>query len=178
VGTSITFTATLGGAQGPFEYRWWLREGRKWKMVQDYSANPTFVWTPTRADSGYRIGVWVREPGALLRLDHGAIPFPIKEGAAQSPRVLDLSSDLPPPQRVGTTITFTAVMNGVGAPVEYRWWVRQAGRWVMTRDWSSNSTFVWTPDAPDSRYKIGVWARNVGAVDYEIDSMKFPIGGP
>jgi hypothetical protein len=45
----------------------------------------------------------------------------------------------------------------------------------MVRDWSSAPSFVWTPDSPDSDYKVGVWVREAGQEQFEVGSLLFPI---
>jgi hypothetical protein len=36
------------------------------------------------------------------------------------------------------------------------------GSWNVVSNWSASSTFVWTPSAASSVYRIGVWVRNAG----------------
>ena len=101
---------------------------------------------------------------------NGAIPFPI-----EPIRLTSLTANLDPPQPVGSSITFAAQANGGGAPLEYRWWVLSAGTWVMVLDWKPVSSITWTPSAPDSGYKVGVWVRRVGGTEHGFGAVSFPV---
>jgi hypothetical protein len=48
----------------------------------------------------------------------------------------------------------------------------------MVRDWSSSETFIWTPGSPDPGYKVGAWVRQVGAAEYDVGAVPFPIETP
>ena len=62
-GTAVTWTTQAGGT-GPLEYEYWLfRPSTNWWKQQPYSLSPTFVWTPTIADT-YRVSVRVRPAGS------------------------------------------------------------------------------------------------------------------
>jgi hypothetical protein len=78
-GTSITFTATVTGGTAPYQYKWWIFDGKNWTLARDWSTASTFVWRPTVPDA-YRIGVWVRD--ATTTADVGtanySVPFRIR----------------------------------------------------------------------------------------------------
>ena len=78
VGATITFTATAQGGAAPHEFKWWLYDGRTWVQVRDWGA-ATFSWTPTTANSNYRIGVWARDAGSTVdRSDiNASLSYPI-----------------------------------------------------------------------------------------------------
>jgi hypothetical protein len=59
-GTAVTFTAAASGGLAPYQYKWWLFDGTTWTVAQNWSTTPTFTWTPTVANPGYTISVWVR----------------------------------------------------------------------------------------------------------------------
>jgi len=62
-GTAVTFSAAPNGGVSPYQYKWFQFDGVSWTMLADWSANNTFLWTPTVANPNYRIGVWVRSSG-------------------------------------------------------------------------------------------------------------------
>jgi hypothetical protein len=74
---------------------------------------------------------------------------------------VSLSPGKPSPQVAGTPIIFTAAATGGVAPYQYKWWVLNGTTWIVGQNWSSNSTFTWTPTAPGS-YTIQAWAQNSG----------------
>ena len=59
-GSSITFTATVAGGVGPHQFKWWVHAGNGWYIARDWAQGNTWTWTPTVANSGYRVSVWVR----------------------------------------------------------------------------------------------------------------------
>jgi hypothetical protein len=180
VGTSITFTvATSGG--GTLEYRWWIKEGRKWTMVRDWSPAASFAWTPSSPDPGYKVGVWVRSVGHS-GYEVSSEPFPIEAAPNENEipptealQITGLTADLPAPQPAGTSISFTVETSGGEGVLEYRWWIKEDGKWTMAEDWGSASSFVWMPLAPNPGYKVGVWVRIAGAQEYEVAALPFPI---
>jgi hypothetical protein len=66
------------------------------------------------------------------------------------------------PQLTGTSVTLTAGASGGTAPYSYKWWVQKdGGAWTLLRDWNTNTTLIWTPNASGS-YAIGLWTRSAG----------------
>ena len=61
--TSVTFTGTANGSSPQYQY--WLYNGKTgvWKMMQDYSADPTWLWIPL-AKGTYVVQVWARPAGS------------------------------------------------------------------------------------------------------------------
>lgn len=82
--------------------------------------------------------------------DHSHLPVIAGSGA-------DKSS----PQSVGATITFTAIASDPdGDAILYRFWMRKgSGSWAVVQDWSSSSTFAWTPTQTGD-YQLIVWIRD------------------
>jgi hypothetical protein len=52
------------------------------------------------------------------------------------------------PQSPGSTITFTATATGGTAPINSSGGCLTGRAWAIARDWSTSSTFAWTPSAP------------------------------
>src|SRR5439155_1402755 len=79
-GTTVTFTAAASGGTAPYQYKWWLSDGTTWTVVQAWSATATFVWTPTSANNGYVVAVWVRSAGNAVDAAEKSVglPYPIR----------------------------------------------------------------------------------------------------
>ena len=184
--TMTTFTATTTGGVGLIQFKWWVFDGVTWTMAQDWSSSRTFSWIPSRSSTNYSVGVWAKSgatPGDTYDRPQstGSIAFAI------SPPTLTLTSltaNLPPPQPLGTPITFTATATGGIAPLQYKWWVFDGSTWTVARDWSTANTFAWSPATGGSSYMMGVWARSAtnGTDLYDrpeaTASMPFAITGP
>jgi hypothetical protein len=71
-GNGITWTARATGGTGPLQYQFWMLDEAlaTWTIVQPYSTNNRFTWTPTAADAGrYVVQAWVRSPGSTADYD-------------------------------------------------------------------------------------------------------------
>ena len=78
------------------------------------------------------------------------------------PVITSFVADKVSPQAAGTTITFTATASDpdAGDQILYRFWMRRgSGSWTVVQDWSSSSTFAWTP-AQTGDYQFIVWIRD------------------
>jgi hypothetical protein len=181
-GTTITFTATGQGGNGPLQFKWLVHDGNSWSAVTGWSAQNTFAWTPAVANSSHRIGVWARsngsstdEPDATSSDDYA-----ISIAVVNAPRLTDvmLSTDAVAPQPMGRTINITATPVG-GAPGHtYRWLIHDGTQWNVVSGWTTSNQFAWTPAKADPNYRIGVWVRAGGntSEDYEVStSQLFPI---
>ena len=65
-----------------------------------------------------------------------------------------------------TAITWTAVVSGGVAPLQYQFqrYSVTSGLYTVVQNWSTSSTFSWTPTTAEAgRYFIGVYVRNAGA---------------
>jgi hypothetical protein len=90
-------------------------------------------------------------------------------------RVESLTADRTAPQRLGTTVTFTAVGAGGAGPYEYQWRVYDGATLVTQVNWSTNNQFVWTPTSATSGYQVRVLVRRVSTTPYATATMNFPI---
>ena len=59
---AITWTASVSGAVGPWEYKFIAFDGITWKTLQDYSTQTTFTWFPPAHTCALQ--VWVRAIGS------------------------------------------------------------------------------------------------------------------
>lgn len=157
-GASIRWTATTAGGVPPYSYKWWIYDGA-WRTVQDWSANSTFVWTPTVAQ-GYMVAVWVRSAGVTLDEPERAASI---EYFIYTPiATMTLQSDVASPQRTGAPVVWTANAAGGTPPYTFKWWQSDGSTWQVLQEWSASNRYVWTPLAPNPAYTIRVWARSAG----------------
>jgi hypothetical protein len=73
-----------------------------------------------------------------------------------------LTANVASPQNSGTGVTFTAAGSGGTTPRQFKFFVQQSGGSAqMVRDWSTTTTYTWTPTTAAS-YTVIVWARSAG----------------
>jgi hypothetical protein len=167
VGTPITFTATAANGTAPYSYKWFVSpDGVTWTILQNWSASNTYTWTPTVANSAFRVGVWVRSANNTADAydnpqSNGSIAFPVNPATQLT--LTGLTSNLPSGQPVGTPITFTASASGGFAPYQYKWFVSDGKTWKEMQDWSSSNTWTWTPTSAGGNTRVAVWVRSAGS---------------
>ena len=71
-----------------------------------------------------------------------------------------LTANLAAPQPPGSPVTFTAAATGGAAPYQFKWWLWNGATWTVLRNWSTSTTFAWTPSTSNPGYAIGVWVRS------------------
>jgi hypothetical protein len=163
-GTPITWTATAIGGTAPLQYQFWrLRQGVGWTMVQDYSPNNTFTWTPGISDGGtYNLQVWVRSTGssAIFEAWRAFNNFVIIGPPAV--QVTGFTANVSFPSPVFAPITWTATAAGGAGPLLYQFWrLRQGVGWMLAQDYSTLNTYSWTPvEADAGTYLIQVWVKS------------------
>ncbi|MGH9147511.1 MAG: IPT/TIG domain-containing protein [Vicinamibacterales bacterium] len=95
-----------------------------------------------------------------------------------------LTSSAPAQPCIGTTITFAATATGGVAPYAYKWWVFDGSTSTIGQNWSTSSTFAWTPTQPKPSYVVTVWVRSASSTADNLDnpgatlSMTVAVGGP
>jgi hypothetical protein len=161
-GTTIGFSAAGSGGQAPYQYKWWVHDGKNWRLGQDWSSNGTFNWRPTNAGS-YMVAVWARNHGVTANASQALaqVAFTITNGAPVPPLVMAMGSSVASPQSAGTIVTFAAAASGGVAPYQFKWWVHDGAAWRVAQNWSTNATFDWQPTTAGS-YIVAVWGRNSG----------------
>jgi hypothetical protein len=169
VATPVTFTATATNGTAPYAYKWWLFDGTNWTILQNWSASNTYTWTPSAANSAFRVAVWVRNSGSTADAydnpqSNGSIAFPVNPATAATPLTLTgLTSNLSAPQAIGTPITFTAIASGGTAPYQFKWFVFDGKTWTEMQNWSTSNTWTWTPTSAGGKTRVGVWVRSAGS---------------
>jgi Putative Ig domain/Glucodextranase, domain B len=166
-GTPITFTATATNGTAPYSYKWWLFDGANWTIMQNWSTSNTYTWTPTVANSAFRVSVWVRNAGSTADIydnsqSNYSIAFPVNS-ATPALSVTGLSANRIAPQPVGTPITFTAAVSGGTAPQQFKWMLFDGSNTSVVQGWSSNNTWTWTPSTANAAYQVTVWARSAAS---------------
>jgi hypothetical protein len=165
VGTSVTFAAAGLPEQGGYEYRFWLKEGAAWSVVQNYATNATWTWNTTgKAEGTYYVQVDCRAVGSTAaREAANVVAYGL--GAAATPATgVNLSPSLASPQAVGTSVTFTAAGLPEQSGYEYRFWLKEGGVWSVVQNYSVTPTWTWnTTGKAEGTYYVQVDCRAVGS---------------
>ncbi|NPV62029.1 MAG: hypothetical protein HPY61_05255 [Methanotrichaceae archaeon] len=172
VGVTARWMATAFDPDGdPVFFRYWLRgpsTGGLWKMVRDWSTDPTWTWPTSLADIGTsEVQVQARD-GRHASLtgwddDAGALFTVLRPN--EPPRLTALNPDKPSPQYASTPVKFAAFSSDPdGDPVLYRFWLKGPSTdnaWKVVQDWSYANTWTWNSAAADSgAYTVYVYARD------------------
>jgi hypothetical protein len=149
VGTTMTFKTVASGGVGPYEYQWWVYDGKQWSIGAAWSPKDTFSWRPNSANSQYAVAAWVRSStnrdASHTREMENWIPYAVTARRALSVRI---ESSQPAPQRAGTAIRFTARPSDPDRVYSYKWWLFDGSSWVAVSEWAASPVFVWTPTVP------------------------------
>jgi len=140
-------------------YRFWVKDpGSRWSMVQDYSAATTHLWAQTGLAGSYALEVDVRDASETSAYDSVFnLTFAVNGCSGVTPSASPSS-----PQAPGTPITLSGNATCPGTAT-YRFWVRPSGgSWRIARDYSTSSTFAWTPTI-SGNYALEVDVRDQNA---------------
>jgi len=172
IGVTARWTATAFDPDGDLVfYRYWLRgpsTGGLWKLVRDWSTDPTWTWPTSPADVG------TSEVQVQVRDGHHASPSGWDDDAGAlftvlrpnlPPKLTALNPDKPSPQYAGTPVKFGAIAaDPDGDPVLYRFWLKgpsTGNAWKVVQDWSYASFWTWNNAAADAgAYTVYVYARD------------------
>lgn len=177
-GTLVMFTATATDGVAPVEFKWFVSDGVSSTVTQDWSTTATFAWTPGAANASYGITVWARSAGASADAPEQTATMRFAILGTPLAGVI-LTANKKAPEKLGTTVTFTATPIGGLPGVEFKWLVFDGRSWTVAREWRTTATFAWTP-ATAGAYKIMVWARSAGTTADEAEqsaTMAFSIDG-
>jgi N-acetylmuramoyl-L-alanine amidase len=170
-GSNITWTAEGLNSTAPQTYRFWIDDGSGWVVARDWAESHSFVWIP-RAEGTYSIQVWARAAGSTTEFDDYAFAGPVTVTAPLPLTVTSFSPDVSttPSVPVGTPMTWTAALSGGIGPHSYQFWADQGSGWVLLRDWSTASSFVWTPLA--GTYTLLVTVRSADSTE-DFDAYRY-----
>jgi hypothetical protein len=152
VGTQILFTTNAAAGVQPYQYKWLVSTATS-TTVREWSTDATLLWQPALAGS-YQITAWVRNGNTTTNAPANGsssliVPFTIDAPAVARPlTVAAPTANLRSPQRVGTQIQFTARTDGGVSPIQFRWLVSSGQGWHVQQDWSTSSSFTYTPTVP------------------------------
>ncbi len=172
VGATVMWRASaVDQERNPVFYRYWLRgaaTGGVWRVVRDWSTDPTWVWPTSPADAGtseiqvqVRDGLhsspsgWDDDAGALFTVLRPNMP----------PTLISLMPDKPRSQIAGWPIKWLAVASDPDRePLFYRFWLKgpsTGGDWKIVQDWSAKNQWTWTSSGSDAgAYTVYVYVRD------------------
>jgi Fibronectin type III domain len=171
---TVAFTSTLARAgdltlqwdppaSGPVAGYIVLYGSSSGSYSQQFNAGNSTSYTVTNLTDGYTYFFAVRAYDAA-----GTAGLPSSEVSATIPSAikpvvtsLTMTSDVPAPQSVGTTVNWSASSTGGVTPYQYQWSVYKAGSWSLGA-WSTSNKWSWTPPAAGSDYQVKVAVRSSG----------------
>jgi hypothetical protein len=164
-GSHVDWTAAVPDPSADLEYQFWIYsvETASWTLGRAYDPGPMFRWIPP-AVGDYALQVWARQRGSVEQYEvlRSTNFLRVTQEPAQ---VVSLTSDVPLPATPGTTITWTAgAIGGTAGPLQYRFWRRSNGVWILAQEYSSVNSYTWTPTAADvGEHALQVWVRSAGS---------------
>ena len=172
--TTIRISPQAVGA-GELQYKFWIHDGTKWDIPQDFSEKNYYDWTPTKAGT-YRLWVDVKDStGAMLSKQTSYI---IEENIKLS--IGDIYTDKSSPQLVNTPITISPDAIGTGE-LQYKFWIHDGVSWSIPQDFSTKNYYKWTP-VKAGNYRLWVDVKDsTGAmvskeIYYTINEQQLGIG--
>jgi hypothetical protein len=87
-GTTILWTASASGGITPYQYRWWVYDGKTWSAATVWTTTSTWSWKPTKANSNYVVKVGMRSAGQSSDTPQASatVSFPISPAPAKCTR--------------------------------------------------------------------------------------------
>ncbi len=172
IGATIRWSATANDPEGnAVFYRYWLKgpsTGGFWRLVRDWSTDPTWTWPTTPADAGtsevqvqVRDGLhagpsgWDDDAGGLFTVLRPNLP----------PTLVSLMPDKPSSQTAGTPIKWTATATDPDRDhLLYRFWLKgpsTGNNWEIVQDWSTRNQWIWSSLPNDGgAYTVYVYVRD------------------
>jgi len=159
VGNTITWAATAAGGTGPVTYQFWVHDGATWAVGRAWDVSARWRWVPERAGT-YTVQVWARNAGSTA--PHDAWRQAVASIAPPPPLTVSSVTPDPTSAAAGHPVTWTVQASGGQEPYTYQFWLYDGASWRMGQDWSTSSTWVWTPPTAGT-YTFQVWVRNANS---------------
>jgi hypothetical protein len=137
-----------------------------------WTASNQFTWTPTVANPNYRVSAWVKRASNPKDEWEATAerPFAIAEPSFPVASVA-LTSNVPTPQILGSTIVWTATATGGTGALVYKWFVSNDGAsWTTNGVWAPSNQFTWTPAAAGANYRVSVWVKRASNAKDEFEA--------
>jgi hypothetical protein len=142
-------------------------------------------WVNSRGGSGIATGTTSWSAGISLQSGSNVLTVTARDAAGNTKtdvltvtfndalRITSLTANRVAPQKVGTSVTFTATAAGGDGTYEYQWRLFNGTTWVTKSNWSAGNTYVWTPTTATSSYQMRAVVRSAGK--QVMSTMTFPI---
>jgi len=172
IGAAIRWQASAIDPEGnPVFFRYWLNGPATrgaWRMVRDWSTDPTWIWFTSPADAGVsHIQVQVMDGLHTSPMgwddDAGALFTVLRPN--QPPALISLKPNRSSPQSAGTPVSWTALASDPDREaVYYKFWLKgpaTGNAWKVVQDWSVKNQWIWTSTGYDGgAYSVYVYARD------------------
>jgi len=152
-GGNATWTATATGGTGSYQYSYWHMgpdTGGVYVKAQDWGSSNTWTWATSTDNIGNNY-VMVKVRNSDLS---GSAVYKISGVYKVNPTlgISGLTANKTSPATVGSSVTWTATATGGTGSYLYSFWRTgpdTSGAYVKIRDWTSASTWNWTPVAAE-----------------------------
>jgi hypothetical protein len=163
-GTAVTFTANGSGGVAPHQFKFLVQpSGGAVQVVQNWSTATTYTWTPATAGT-YTVTVWARSAGVTVDAAQASaqMSYVVSTPPIAPVTGATLTTSPASPQNSGTAIGLSASGSGGVGPRQFKFFVQPSGGSAqMVRDWSTATSYTWTPTTAGT-YTLIVWARSAG----------------
>jgi hypothetical protein len=174
---SATDIACATGEAPEYLFRAQLADTTAWQTVQSWSASATATWNATGLPSGkYNVEVLARAQGHHVSAESSKRLTLLVGDVCNS---VALTTDVEPPQSVGTKVELNANAACTAGSAEYSFQVASAAGVVsLLRNWGPSPATTWDTTAlAAGEYTLAVSARHTGNAAYDSTrSFKFRIG--
>lgn len=162
INNAININAEAAGSSNIL-YRFWIHDGARWSIVQDYSNRSSYKWIPGKVGT-YRIWVDVKDANSRSENDSfKEIIYTVNNVTA------GITVDKTAPQPSNSIIKLTANSTGTSNPL-YRFWIHDGVSWSVVQDYSTLKEYNWTP-SKSGNYRVWVDVRDALSTK-ENDSFK------
>jgi hypothetical protein len=166
IGSSIRYDAQGLGGLGQYEYKFQLKNGGVWTVVQAYSTTRSWTFDSNTYPPGlYYISVYSRNLGSSASYEAFKLGnITIKEPPPPPTTGLKVTTSTPPPFIFGDDVLFQASGVGGSGEYEYKYSLHDGTSWTVVQDYSTTSTWNWvTGDYSTGRYIVSVYVRSLGS---------------